>query len=105
MQTATKNPESIMLLLDSARGNYIPRDFVQGFDLTKFEGIKSSDAMICENPDHEWYWEAWSAILDNATFIQGGWVYRLYQDGDLFAYCDELMSDEEHENLFGEPRS
>lgn len=105
MQTATKKPESVMLLLDNARGIYIPRDFVTRFDLTKFSGIDEHDAADCSDPLNESYWDAWTAILDQATFTENGATYHLYQDGDLFAYCEELMTDEEHENLFGEPRS
>jgi hypothetical protein len=78
-------PNNSLLLLTDARGTYIPRDFVTGFDLSKFDGIKAGDAMICQNPDHEWYWEAWEAILDGASFMHAGQKFVLYQDGDLWA--------------------
>lgn len=94
--------ESMMLLLSDNRGTYIPRDFVTEFDLSRFDGIKAGDAMICANPDHEHYWDAWQAILDEATFTHGGHVYRLHQDGDLWAICSELMTNEEYSQFFGE---
>jgi hypothetical protein len=32
-------------------------------------------------------------------------VWRLYQDGDLFCYCEKLMTDEEYYDFFGEHRN
>lgn len=90
---------AVELLLSDARGIYIPRDFVTGFDLTLWKGIKEGDAMICENPEHEWYWDAWTEILDNATFEQDGKTWRIYQDGDLWALCFEEMTEEEKANF------
>jgi hypothetical protein len=94
--------ESMMLLLSDNRGTYIPRDFVTEFDLSQFEGIKPGDAMICANPEHDYYWDAWQAILDDATLTQDGYTYHLHQDGDLWAICPELMSNEEYADFFGE---
>lgn len=33
-----------------------------------------------------------------------GHEWFLYQDGDLWAVCPELLTDEEYENFFGESR-
>lgn len=53
----------------------------------------------------EWYWESWNNILDNAEYVdESGNIWRLYQDGDLFAICEDLMSDADYENFFGEER-
>jgi len=39
-------------------------------------------------------------ILNNARYTdKNGNVWRLMQDGDLWAYCFELMTDEEKENF------
>lgn len=92
------------LLLSDARGVYIPRDFVQGFDFEKW-GVSKEDAdTLAQGPEQEWYWEAWEGVLNTAYFEFEGYTYRLHQDGDLWAYCDELMSDEEYENFWGEER-
>lgn len=92
--------ENVNLLLSDARGVFIPRDFVEGFDLTKWEGIKHDDAEICKNPDHDWYWEAWETILSNAQYVHtDGRVFHLYQDGDLWALCYDSMSEEEKRNF------
>ena len=95
----------LKLLLDSARGTYIPRDFVEEFDLTKFNGIKPDDVAILHDPDHEWYWGAWDNVLmfANHTDDQGNKWY-LHQDGDLWMFCPALMTDEEYHNFFGEKR-
>ena len=95
--------DSIQLLLSDARGIYIPRDFVDGFDLDKW-GLDpdSWEVQTClkgpsyENDD---YWEAWASILDKAEFKEAGHTWRLNQDGDLWAICHELMTDEEKNNF------
>ena len=80
------------ILLSDARGIYIPRDFVTQFDIADdtsvvngWRGIDPKDIAICENPDHEWYWEAWQDICDSAYYIDTKGVrFNLYQNGDLF---------------------
>jgi hypothetical protein len=84
----------IELLLDDHRGVYIPRDFIDSFD--DWEGINDEDRETLSSPDNEWYWEAWDNVLSNATYTDRyGNVWRLHQDGALFAYCEELMTYEE----------
>lgn len=93
-------PENVEILLSDARGIYIPRDFVQGFDLSKWSGISESDVEILQNPENEWYWDAWESVLNNARFAtDDGRVFTLWQDGDLFAICYESMTDEEKQNF------
>ena len=99
-----KKPDCLVLLLSDARGVYIPRDFVQGFN-SKAWGVSNKDATILDQgPEHGWYWETWESVLNKAQCEHEGYTYRLHQDGDLWAYCDELMSDEEYENFWGESR-
>ena len=95
--------DSIQLLLSDAREIYIPRDFVDGFDLDKW-GLDpdSWEVQTClkgpsyENDD---YWEAWQEILNHAEYKTEEGTYSLYQDGDLWAICPELMTDEEKHNF------
>lgn len=90
----------IELLLTDARGIYIPRDFAMYFE--DMDHVSDEDMEILKaGPDHEQYWDAWDAVLQNASNVVNGKVWRLYQDGDLFAYCEELMTDEEYQNFFG----
>lgn len=92
-------------LLSDSRGMYIPRDFVEEFDLTKFAGINPDDVAILHDPDHEWYWDAWDNVLQYATHTDAqGHKWHLWQDGDLWMICDALMTDEEYLNFFGEER-
>ncbi len=90
---------AIAMLLDDHRGIYIPRDFVQDFDLTRWKGIDQDDIDVCLDPEHEYYWDAWQDILDNATFTENGFTWVLYQDGAVWALCPELMDNEERKNF------
>lgn len=100
---------AVMLLLDSARGVYIPRDFltdndnVPNWDHCEKWGLTQANQVqwlpAC-NPDHEWYWEAWDWVLNNAEFTcENGHKFKLLQDGDLWAYCYDQMSLEEKVNF------
>ena len=92
--------DNVEILLSDARGIYIPRDFIQGFDLTKWCGISESDVEILQDPENEFYWESWESVLNNAKFTaDDGRVFSLWQDGDLFAICYEMMTDEEKHNF------
>jgi hypothetical protein len=88
------------LLLTDARGIYIPRDFIMHFE--NMDNVSEEDAEILRaGPDHEHYWDAWHDVVQNASRVINGRTWRLYQDGDLWAYCEELMTNEEYENFFG----
>jgi hypothetical protein len=88
---------NVQLLLSDARGVYIPRDFVTGFDLSKFVGIPDWARTTCSGgPEEEGYWDAWSEILDGAVCVTpNGRRFTLWQDGDLWLICIEQMSSEE----------
>jgi len=94
----------IELLLSDSRGVFIPRDFCACF--VGWTNIDPKDAETCvAGPDQEWYWEAWDKILCDAFYEdQNGKRWTLHQDGDLFVVCEELMTDEEYENFYGNPR-
>ena len=95
----------IEILISDSWGVYIPKHFAENFIL--WDGVSDSDREILESgPENELYWEAWDSITSDATFTdENGNVWRLSQDGDLWAYCEELMTDEEYYNFFGEHRS
>jgi hypothetical protein len=76
---ATKEP---ILFLDDHRGVYIPRDFANEIKRECVSGVDAKTWAILEaGPDHEWYWEAWSDVIDRATVKDGDTVYTVYQDG------------------------
>lgn len=94
----------IVLIVNDSEGIYIPKNFVKRFE--GWEGIESEWIEDCLNVDNEYYWDSWNNILDNAYFIaKDGHVWRLHQDGDLFAVCYELISDSDYYNFFGEHRN
>ena len=97
---------SINLLVPDSHGKYVPQVFREKFDLALWDGIRNENiATIDAGPDHGWYWEAWNDILESATYTKDGDTYRLWHDGDLWAICDERMTDKEYEEFFGEPRN
>lgn len=89
----------IQLLLSDARGIYIPRDFAECFDVKEW-GIDSKYVSRLSSPNNEWYWDNWDVVLNNAKHTdKKGNVWQLWQDGDLWAICLELMTDEEKANF------
>lgn len=92
---------SIELLIDGRHGQFIPKIFASDFDLSQFNiELSEYDKEALLDPDHEWYWEAWQTIENNAYLIDDhGNEYTLLLDGDLWLICYELMTDEEKANL------
>jgi hypothetical protein len=101
------NMSGIELILSDRNGVYIPKYFVEQFaDMWE---VSYEDSQICalgpDVEDNEFYWDAWQTILDSAIYRdEEGKVWRLWQDGDLWAYCEELMTNEEYLDFFGEER-
>lgn len=91
--------QAIELLLDANRGVDIPRDFAKEICLDQFTGISDEDLADIQDTNSDWYWEAWDSILNDAEYHGDGNVWRLYQDGDLFLICPELMADEEKKDF------
>lgn len=86
----TGKPEPILFLSD-ARGVYIPRDFVQSIKRECLTGVSPEDIAILENPDDEYYWEAWGNVLDKAVVTDDkGQKYSVYQDGDCWLIPDGM---------------
>ena len=73
-----------LLWLDDHRGIYIPRDFANSFSdrATAVSGVDAETWKILEaGPDHEFYWDAWHDVLNDATVTDDGTTYTVYQDG------------------------
>jgi hypothetical protein len=94
----------ISILASDSHGIFIPQ-YAASF-LCNWDGVTQEDIEILNaGPDHEHYWYAWEAIERDASYTdEKGNVWRLYQDGDLWAYCEPLMTDDEYYNFFGGPR-
>lgn len=92
---------SVICLLDSARGVYIPQNFAELFNAADWGISEENKAILLCGPEHEYYWETWEEVLDSAEFTdKNGHIYRLHQDGDLFAYCIERMTLGEQQDMF-----
>lgn len=88
--------DKIKLFLDGSRGIYIPQNFAENFD-NKEWGVSDEDAEVLkEGPDAELYWETWDEILNTAKYTdEKGFVWYLYQDGDLFAIREDYNHEDE----------
>ena len=96
--------KSIVCLVDSARGSYVPQAFIDLYDAAAW-GITPADVEILRaGPDHELYWETWANVEDRAYLVDNGRTFTLYLDGDLFAVAIDAMTDEEYRDFFGEDR-
>jgi hypothetical protein len=71
------------LLLDESRGIYIPRDFLENFDLDQWHIDK--ELKEYSSPDHEYYWDNWHDVLNKAYCVLDNVKYHLDHDGSLFA--------------------
>ena len=95
----------ICLLVTDWYGMKVPQKFIENFEPKDWDVSEEDAEYISKGPDGDCYWDVWDAVMSMAEHIdKDGNVWRLYQDGDLFAYCDELMTNEEYKNLFGEER-
>ena len=82
----TSKPD-IMLWVSDAAGIYAPKNFAGSFaDRAKsVTGVEPEDwATLDAGPDHEFYWEVWDDVINNAIITdEHGFKYRVYQDGDV----------------------
>ena len=81
-----KFPEGTVHFLDGARGVYIPQNFAEIIIRDAVSGVSDEDWKILEaGPDHEWYWETWDGVMNNAVITDSDdEKYVLYQDSDLW---------------------
>lgn len=89
--------DNIELLVDSAKGIYIPQYFVKHYILDRYnmENVDPESITSCLNgPDDEHYWESWADILVNTTFECEGKTYYLHHDGDLLIVAWDELTDQ-----------
>lgn len=95
--------QGLILFSDSSRGVYIPEHFAESVKREYVKGVTNEDLdfFINEEPysvDH--FWDNWENILNNLTLEIDGYKYSLWHDGDLWLYCEDLMTENEKENFF-----
>lgn len=94
--------KSIIHFLDSARGQYIPRDFAQIINRKYLKNVNPEllDNLAKENSnDSEFYWEDWEVVLNNAKIVFDGVEYTLHHDGDLWLINYDAMTEQERINF------
>lgn len=115
MKTLTK---SVHCYLDSARGQYIPRDFARETKRECIEGVKAKDLDYLargpggvldedqtltedETERGEFYYDTWETVCDNAIVVdpESGNRFRLHQDSDLFLVPEEWEYDEDSQSF------
>lgn len=95
---------SVEIISDSACGVFIPQHAAESL-VTGWVISDTDRKTLAAGPDSEDYWDTWNTVEQTAEYTDtAGNVWRLYHDGDLFAYCDSLMSDNEYMDFFGEER-
>jgi hypothetical protein len=88
------------LFLSDARGVYIPRDFATSVKRDCVSGVSEEDwATLEAGPDNEWYWEAWTDVLDQAVLTDpvSGVKYTVYQDGDCWLIPEGMVWNDQNE--------
>ena len=75
-----------VLILDGARGIYIPQDFAKNYDPAAWGVSKEDVGILLAGPDHEFYWDAWDNVEGRCEHKdREGVSWVLCQDGDLWA--------------------
>ena len=91
----------VVILLSDRNGINIPKMFVNNFE--GWKNITDQDIEnLNEGIDGNLYWDTWDDIINKTEYVDPkGYIWHLYQDGDLFAICEELITDEERKNFYG----
>lgn len=79
-------PETAILYASDRHGIYIPQYFSESVKPECLSGVSGEDmAILLSGPDHEFYWEAWEVVCNNAVLTDSnGVTFYLWQDGDLW---------------------
>lgn len=95
---------NVELLCDSHHGVYIPSIMIQRLIDAGWRNIPADAVEVLSSVDNECYWDCWEEVLNNAEWydVSTGQVFKLHQDGDLFAYCPDSMTPQEYHHMFGE---
>ena len=90
-------PRNAELLIDGCMGVYVPERFAKNYDMEAWHVNPNDAAVLRQGPDHDLYWDTWDLILSKAWCKENGKIWNLWQDGDLWAYCqaDQEPEDED----------
>lgn len=86
-----------VLMVNDHHGVYVPQIFAQQYALLDWGVTPEQVGTLLLGPDdNEPYWETWEEVLSTAKLTLEGKVYTLTQDGDLWAICPQVVSNEEY---------
>lgn len=87
------SPECKVLMIDGARGIYVPQAFVQNFTPSDWGLTPDEIAVLDAGPDHVDYWDVWEDVDGRKEYLdKEGVSWVLCQDGDLFAQAVSVPS-------------
>jgi hypothetical protein len=93
------NPDTdCQLLLSDSHGRFIPQLYCSDISEDDCEdySVNWEDVQLCQSgPDEELYWEAWQSVCDSASWEENGSMWRLLQNGDLWAVKEDVEISEE----------
>jgi hypothetical protein len=95
--------DAVNLLFTDAHGQYIPQLFAQmitnGETVDKWHVTQEDVACLLLGPTNPDYWDSWETVMNCARISIDGNTFILWQDSDLWAICDALMSADERLNF------
>jgi len=84
-----------ILLFDNASGVYLPQRFAREIVRDAVSGVSDwAWTQIETGPDAEFYWDAWTEVLDRASVKDGDKVYSVHQDGDVWLIPNDWTEEE-----------
>lgn len=84
-------PSGSQLLINDHHGQYIPQLFAEQFrnyvHPASSKEITDEDwDILLAGPEHEFYWDTWTAVLDNCILVdENGREFSLMQEQDVWA--------------------
>ena len=84
------DPSCRECIIDGASGIYVPQRFAREYAAHWYGIAREDREILLSGPEHEHYWEAWDAVLNDAWYYNDKThqVWRLEQDDDLFAWVE-----------------
>jgi hypothetical protein len=82
-------------LINDAHGIYVPQIFATEYLEKWNHSLNDEDIAILKNgPDEEFYWEVWETLMNDAEIVVNDEIFRLWQDGDLWALGESDIVDD-----------
>lgn len=80
--------EATKVMVDGMFGIYAPAKFAS--DYPYWPMSEEQRAILRQGPEHSHYDETWEEVLLHSTYTdEKGEVWKLWQDGDIFAYTGD----------------